>query len=39
MISSSLQCVDLNECLSNPCGAGAKCINEYGGFLCECPPG
>ena len=33
------QCVDLNECLSNPCGSGARCINEYGGFSCECPPG
>ena len=35
----SLQCVDLNECLSNPCGSGAKCINQFGGYICECPPG
>ena len=35
----SVQCVDLNECLSNPCGSGAKCINQYGGYVCECPPG
>ena len=34
-----LQCVDLNECLSNPCGSGAKCINQFGGYICECPPG
>ena len=35
----TLQCVDLNECDSNPCGSGAKCINQYGGYLCECPAG
>ena len=38
-MSLCLQCVDLNECLSNPCGAGARCINQYGGYICECPPG
>ena len=39
MSSLILQCLDLNECESNPCGAGAKCINQYGGYLCECPVG
>ena len=32
-------CIDINECLNNPCGSGAICINEIGSFHCECPPG
>lgn len=35
----SLQCVDVNECRSNPCGSGAKCVNQIGGYVCQCPPG
>ena len=34
-----LQCVDANECRSNPCGPGAVCSNEIAGFTCSCPPG
>ncbi len=30
-------CVDVNECLGNPCGKGALCRNEPGKFTCECP--
>lgn len=35
-------CVDINECDSNPCGAGAICVNQDGGnnnngFYCKCP--
>lgn len=32
-------CVDIDECLENPCGQNAICINEIGTFKCECPPG
>lgn len=30
--------VDVNECLQQPCGNGATCINEAGSFRCICPP-
>ncbi|KAK2714568.1 hypothetical protein QYM36_008952 [Artemia franciscana] len=30
-------CTDINECLDNPCGDGAECINEKGGYKCKCP--
>ena len=33
-----LKCVDANECSSNPCGRGARCINQLGGYTCECLP-
>ncbi len=32
-------CVDIDECLSKPCAAGAVCRNEPGKFDCECPSG
>ena len=32
------KCVDANECSSNPCGRGARCINQLGGYTCECLP-
>ena len=28
------QCVDINECRSDPCGPGAKCVNQIGGYAC-----
>ncbi len=28
---------DIDECLQNPCGPGADCINIAGSFKCECP--
>ena len=34
-----LQCVDVNECKSNPCGPGTRCVNQIGGFNCECASG
>ncbi|CAG0881855.1 unnamed protein product [Darwinula stevensoni] len=33
-------CADMNECATeSPCAKGAVCINEVGGFKCQCPPG
>lgn len=32
-------CVDVNECVNNPCGHGAYCINTKGDHICECPKG
>lgn len=32
-------CVDRNECLDRPCGSNSVCINQPGGFLCQCPSG
>lgn len=32
-------CVDIDECVANPCTSGAICNNEPGGFSCECPGG
>jgi len=32
-------CVDIDECLGQPCGAYAACTNTPGGFHCECEGG
>ena len=32
-------CVDVNECLNNPCAATATCNNTAGSFVCTCPAG
>jgi Calcium-binding EGF domain. len=32
-------CMDIDECVANPCTSGAICNNEPGGFSCECPGG
>lgn len=32
-------CVDVNECLDNPCAKGAHCINGKGSYKCTCPVG
>lgn len=32
-------CLDVNECLTNPCNANADCVNLDGGYRCYCPPG
>lgn len=30
---------DVNECETNPCPVGSKCVNTHGSFSCECPLG
>lgn len=32
-------CIDEDECLKNPCGLRAHCINEKGSYKCICPIG
>ncbi|CAD5125802.1 DgyrCDS14008 [Dimorphilus gyrociliatus] len=32
-------CVDLDECISNPCKGLATCINKEGSYECQCPDG
>ena len=32
-------CIDINECLGNPCGKGAFCENTQGNYRCSCPKG
>ncbi|XP_078588078.1 mucin-like protein [Branchiostoma floridae x Branchiostoma japonicum] len=34
-------CEDLNECVAgtDDCGENAVCVNEFGGYHCECEPG
>ena len=31
--------LDIDECKTNPCAIGAKCIDKINTFKCECPPG
>ena len=31
--------LDINECLSQPCVAGATCVDTDGSFQCRCPIG
>ena len=33
------QCADLDECRGRPCGPGARCTNQIGGYTCECLTG
>ena len=28
-----------NECTSNPCQNGGRCIDQYNGYLCQCSTG
>jgi hypothetical protein len=32
-------CSDINECDNNPCGEGATCTNNDGGYTCSCGSG
>lgn len=32
-------CIDIDECVDNPCQNGAICKNEPGSFSCQCPGG
>lgn len=36
---TSAGCVDIDECVGNPCQPGAICKNEPGSFTCQCPGG
>lgn len=38
-INSGGTCIDINECLNNPCGVKAICNNHAGGYTCQCPNG
>lgn len=29
--------LDIDECLQNPCGPNAVCMNTIGSYTCECP--
>ncbi|KAH3861667.1 hypothetical protein DPMN_024601, partial [Dreissena polymorpha] len=31
--------VDINECLTNPCGNNQNCMNTFGSYYCECNTG
>ncbi len=31
--------LDINECLTNPCGNDAACFNTPGSFTCQCATG
>ena len=30
---------DINECSSNPCLNGGKCVGQFNGYVCNCQPG
>ena len=32
-------CEDVDECRNTPCGGNARCLNEAGSYICQCPPG
>ncbi|XP_068194619.1 latent-transforming growth factor beta-binding protein 2-like isoform X2 [Antennarius striatus] len=38
---SALQtnCIDVDECLENPCEGKGRCINSYGSYTCQCLSG
>lgn len=29
-------CADIDECLTMKCMKGAKCVNKFGSYFCEC---
>ncbi len=32
-------CVDINECVSNPCRNGGTCVDGVNQYTCDCPDG
>lgn len=30
---------DIDECTTNPCSNGARCVNIDGSYVCNCPSG
>ena len=35
-IKMCLLLIDLDECLSNPCGNTGQCVQHVNGFICQC---
>ena len=33
------ECLEINECASNPCVFNATCVDKLSGFNCSCPDG
>ncbi|KHJ48103.1 hypothetical protein D918_01370 [Trichuris suis] len=38
-IGKHSQFSDIEECKNNPCRHGGLCMETYGGYTCQCPPG
>ena len=38
-LSGATDCVNVNECLADPCLSGQDCFDTIGSFTCQCPPG
>lgn len=32
-------CTSIDECSNEPCAYGAQCVNQKGGYICQCPAG
>ncbi|CAB4059875.1 unnamed protein product [Lepeophtheirus salmonis] len=39
LLSGQNACIDIDECLSKPCGENAICENSIGSYFCKCPSG
>lgn len=37
--SDEIACVDLDECLNDPCQNGGTCHNQDPSYICDCPRG
>ena len=38
-VSKDTNCMDWNECVSEPCQNGGECVNTNGSYHCRCPCG